>query len=59
MRTGANTKNGYEPTLWYYNLLSFTAQCEIGKKGKSNDVSDEVEDQHTNLAENNSTGFIY
>jgi hypothetical protein len=34
--TGAGAEDIYEPALWYYDLLLFTAQSEIGRKGKSN-----------------------
>jgi len=59
MRTGSSTENVYEPSLWYYDLLYFTAQCETGRNGVSNDIIDEDEAQNTTLAENNSVSFIY
>jgi len=58
MGTGSNTENVYESSLWYYDLLYFTAQCETGRKGVSNDISDENGAQYTTLAENNIVSFI-
>jgi hypothetical protein len=34
--TGAGAEDIYEPALWYYDLLLFIAQSEIGRKGRSN-----------------------
>lgn len=41
--TGIGTDDIYEPTLWYFDLMSFTAQSEIGRKGVSNDATDSEE----------------
>ncbi|CAH1959712.1 unnamed protein product [Acanthoscelides obtectus] len=35
-RTGSGADAIYEPSLWYYDLLLFTAESEIGRKGISN-----------------------
>lgn len=43
MRTGSGTNDIYQPTLWYYELLSFTTQCQTGRKGKTNYVCAEDE----------------
>lgn len=48
MRTGSSTESVYyEPSLWYYDLLYFTAQYETGRKGISNDIIDEDGAQYT------------
>lgn len=34
--TGAGADEVYEPTLWYFDLLLFTAERETGRPGQSN-----------------------
>lgn len=41
---GGDEAEQNEPTLWYYNLLLFTADQEETRKNISNDISDEDAD---------------
>lgn len=40
-RSGEGSENIYVPTLWYFNLLMFTADQEEPRHSVSNDASDE------------------
>lgn len=53
MGTGTGTDDVYEPTLWYYELLLFTAQSETGRKGISNDIENDNELLDGNTQETN------
>lgn len=44
METGCGADGIYEPSLWYYDLLLFTAQSETGRKRMSNDTGSDDED---------------
>lgn len=51
-RSGASADDTYTPTLWYFELLKFTAEQEQPRKTKSNlDVDEEniVEDEGSNV----------
>lgn len=38
--TGTSSDDVYEPSLWYYELLLFTADCEIVRDGTSSMVTE-------------------
>lgn len=47
-RSGASADESYKPTLWYFDLLSFTAEQENPRESKSNleeDVTDVMNDE--------------
>jgi hypothetical protein len=44
-KSGTSADDVYVPTLWYYDLLSFIADSEIPRRGKSNmDLVDVTDD---------------
>lgn len=46
--TGTSPDDVYEPSLWYYELLLFTADCEIVRKGKSSMIEVESDEESDN-----------
>jgi hypothetical protein len=48
-KSGTSADDVFVPSLWYYVLLSFIADSEIPRRGKSNiDSHEETDDENTN-----------